>query len=170
MMSRFFPQARVAVAKEAGAARRAISEGDYALVVVNTPLVEEFGHEIASHAAQSTSAGVILLAKEESFDALCHRVEADGVVVISKPLNRDLFSQAVRLLHITQQRMHALQQENIKLRRRLDEERMISRAKCILIECMAMTEPEAHAYLEKQAMNQRVTRHEVAMDVVQANG
>ena len=31
----------------------------------------------------------------------------------------------------------------------------MDRAKCLLIECCGMTEPEAHSYIEQQAMNQR---------------
>lgn len=170
LMAKHDPHLQAVTTKEAAAARRALAENEFEFVLVNTPLADEFGTDLASHAAQTSQAGILLLVKEEQIDAALHRVEQDGVAVVGKPLNRDFFFQTLRLLHSTHQQLQVLHAENKKLRRRLDEERLISRAKCILIECMAMTEPEAHNYLERQAMNQRVTRYEVAVQVVQTNG
>ena len=55
-----------------------------------------------------------------------------------------------------------------KLRKQLEELRLVSRAKCILIETGGLTEPEAHAFLEKQAMNRRMTKVDVARELLQA--
>ena len=33
---------------------------------------------------------------------------------------------------------------------------------------LGMTEPDAHAYIEKQAMNRRMTRREIANDILQS--
>ena len=44
--------------------------------------------------------------------------------------------------------------------------RLINRAKCTLIEYLKFTEPQAHRYIEKQAMNNRQTRREVAEKIL----
>ena len=44
--------------------------------------------------------------------------------------------------------------------------RAVDRAKCLLIECCSMTEPEAHAYIEQQAMKRRVTKREIAEAII----
>ena len=44
--------------------------------------------------------------------------------------------------------------------------RLIDRAKCVLIQYLTMTEPQAHRYIEKQAMDTRTTRREVAQQIL----
>ena len=47
-----------------------------------------------------------------------------------------------------------------------DDIRIINRAKYILMEYLSMTEPQAHKYLEKQAMDMRLTKIEVAENLL----
>ena len=44
-------------------ARRALLDGIFDIVLINTPLPDEFGHELAQAAAHETAAGVLLLVK-----------------------------------------------------------------------------------------------------------
>ena len=63
-------------------------------------------------------------------------------------------------------RMTGLQDENRRLQQRIEDIRAVDRAKCLLIECCGMTEPEAHAYIEQQAMRRRRTKREIAESVI----
>ncbi|NCB28802.1 MAG: ANTAR domain-containing protein, partial [Clostridia bacterium] len=74
---------------------------------------------------------------------------------------------ALRLLLAARRRLFGLQSENRKLQRKIEDIRIIDRAKCLLIELRGMTEPEAHAYIEKQAMARRMTRRDIAQDILQ---
>ena len=56
-------QAQLCHASSGAAARRALLDGVYGLVLVNTPLPDEFGHEMAQSAAQDTLAGVIQIGR-----------------------------------------------------------------------------------------------------------
>lgn len=151
-------------------ARRMLLESEYELVVVNTPLPDEFGHELASAAAQSPATGVLLLAKAEVADQVAEKTEPDGVLVLPKPLSRTLVFQALRLLGATRRRLTGLQSENQRLQRKIEDIRLVDRAKCILIECRGMTEPEAHAYIEKQAMDSRLSKRAVAESILSGGG
>ena len=42
----------------------------------------------------------------------------------------------------------------------------MNRAKWLLIECLNMTEAEAHRYIEKQAMDLRISRREAAENII----
>ena len=55
-----------------------------------------------------------------------------------------------------------LESENMKLQKKIEEIRLIDRAKCILIQYLQMTEQQAHKYIEKQAMNLRQSKVSVA--------
>ena len=68
----------------------------------------------------------------------------------------------------TNNRMMMLKNENIKLRNKMEEIRVVNRAKCVLIELEHLTEAQAHRQIEKQAMDQRMTRKEIAEEILAA--
>ena len=147
-------------------ARSALVDGEFALVLINTPLPDEFGHELAQLAANATMAGVILLAKAEIADSVAEKVEDDGGFVVPKPRSRVLFMQALRMTRAARSRLSGLQSENRRLQKRIEDIRLVDRAKCLLIECCGMSEPEAHSYIEQQAMNRRCPKREVAQGII----
>ena len=90
----------------------------------------------------------------------------DGVLTVAKPVSRHLFYQAVKLLEAVQVRWRKLEKENRKLQVKLEEIRIVARAKCILMEYLNMSEGDAHRYIEKQAMDLRTTKKTVAENVL----
>ena len=76
---------RVTTVSNGSDARRALISQGYELVVINTPLTDEFGHELAAHASAG-GAGVIMLCKAEHAEQLGAALEREGVFVMSKPL------------------------------------------------------------------------------------
>lgn len=156
----------VTVAKSGGEARRLLVSGNYGLVIINAPLSDEFGHELACRAAEDATSGVILMVKNEMFDEICHRVGAYGVLTVAKPVSRQFFYQAVKLLEAVQAKWMKLEKENRKLEGKLEELRVVSRAKCLLVEYLHIGEREAHRYIEKQAMDLRVTKKVIAEDIL----
>ena len=111
-------------------------------------------------------AGVILLAKAEIADSVAEKVEDDGVFVVPKPLSRVLFMQALRMTRAARSRLSGLQNENRRLQKRIEDIRLVDRAKCLLIECCGMSEPEAHSYIEQQAMNRRCPKRDIAQGII----
>lgn len=162
-------QAQTAAARSCAEARRLLDEQQFDLVLINAPLPDEFGHELAQNAAHSGTAGIVLIAAAEIADAVSEKVEEDGVFVVSKPLARAVFLQALRMIRAARARLSGLESENRRLLQRIEDIRIVDRAKCILIECCAMTEPEAHAYIERQAMSGRKTKRMVAEQILQTN-
>ena len=62
--------------------------------------------------------------------------------------------------------MLSVMKEYSKLQTKIEESRLINRAKCILIQYLKLTEPQAHRYIEKQAMDQRISKLEVAKNIL----
>ena len=62
--------------------------------------------------------------------------------------------------------MVGLQKEHGRLQQKIEEMRLVDRAKCTLVQYLGLTEPQAHRYLEKQAMDMRMTRREVAEEIL----
>lgn len=150
-----------------GEARRRMVQHSFDLLVINAPLRDEFGSELAVQAA-GQGIGVILLVKQELLDEVCAQVEEAGVYVVPKPIQRGLFLQAVRLVTASQARLHGLQRKNDELRRRIEVIRLCDRAKCLLIQHLRMSEEDAHHFIEQQAMHQRKGKDEVAREILRS--
>ncbi len=147
-------------------ARRLINRTDFDMVIISTPLPDEFGNELAATIAEKTSAGVMLICKSDIAEEISEKVEVYGVCVLAKPLNKTLFFHSVKLLQATRARMLSVMKEYSKLQTKIEESRLINRAKCILIQYLKLTEPQAHRYIEKQAMDQRISKLEVAKNIL----
>lgn len=156
----------VTVLHDAAAARRALAENSYDLVLINTPLPDEFGTRLALDACESSSAGVLLLVKAEHCPDIEAQVSAHGVLTLAKPTSAQLFAQTLRLLCITRERLRGMEKKAVTLQEKMGEIRLVNRAKWLLIEELKMTEQEAHRYIEKRAMDRCVTRRAVAEQIL----
>lgn len=159
---------RILIAASCNEARRLLIENDVDLILINTPLTDEFGHEFAMHACQSTTAGVLMLVKADLADSVSERVENDGVFVIAKPISRVTFYQTLHLVNASRMRVYSLQKENRRLRQRIEDVRIIDRAKCMLIAERHMSESAAHSYIEKKAMDSRQPKREIAEEIIRS--
>lgn len=147
-------------------ARRVFAEGEWDVVIINTPLGDESGLELAMELAHHSSSGILLLVRADAAEAVAMRLRDDGVLVIPKPVVKPLFDQALGFAMAMRSRLLCIHAEQLRLEKKLSELRMISRAKCLLIERKGMTEDQAHRYLEKLAMDSRKTRLAVAQEIL----
>lgn len=61
-----------------------------------------------------------------------------------------------------------MDRRNRALQEKMTDIRTINRAKWLLIEQLRMTESEAHYYIERQAMDTRLSRREVAENIIRS--
>ncbi|NLM12807.1 MAG: ANTAR domain-containing protein [Epulopiscium sp.] len=148
--------------KTANEAKRILIDRDIDLCIINAPLTDEFGANFAINVVSRGAIQVMLIVKSELEDEISDKVENYGVFVISKPVNRQVFWSALKLMTASYNRMRGLKNENEQLQKRIEDIRLVDRAKCVLIEYLKMTEAEAHRFIEKQAMDMRITKREVA--------
>lgn len=151
---------------ESGAGlRRTLAEEGGDIVILNLPLPDERGVELALELSE-TVPGVLLLVKADQYEAVCRRVEDRGILTLPKPVaGRNLYS-AVRLLMATASRLQKLERKNQSLQSKMSDIRTVDRAKWLLIQRHNMTERDAHYYIEKQAMDTRLSRREIAESII----
>ena len=88
--------------KSGNDARRCINQTEYELIVINTPLTDEFGHEFSIKAAECSNSGIILICKSDiSEDELClpapqHTASRGGLNC--RPLRAGVCRGRIRLL------------------------------------------------------------------------
>jgi len=63
-------------------------------------------------------------------------------------------------------RLRTLESEKAELRRKIEDIRIVDRAKCLIISHMSVSEGEAHRHIEKQAMDLRSTKRKVAESII----
>ena len=59
-----------------------------------------------------------------------------------------------------------MEKEIAKYEKKYEELRMVSRAKCVLIEKEGYSEKDAHRYIEKQAMDSRESKARIAENII----
>lgn len=152
-------------ASDAGQARRTLLTATVDMIIINAPLTDEFGTELALDLAQS-SMGVLLMVKNELYDQVCSRVEDNGVLTLGKPVSRQTLYTALKLLTALSSRLARMEKQQKSLQEKMQDIRLVNRAKWLLIEHLRMREEDAHYYIEKKAMDSRLSRREVAESII----
>lgn len=147
-------------------ARRRLLECEYDLVLINTPLPDEFGSDLAISITQTNRTGVIMFVKAEMADSVSENVEDFGVFVIQKPFTRQILFQGIKFILATAKKISMINSEKMSLLKKVEDLKIVDRAKCALIEHLKMTEKEAHRYIEKTAMDTRKTKREIAESIL----
>jgi response regulator NasT len=155
-------------ALSAGEARRTLAVSEFDLIVISGPLPDEPGDRLAVSVSENLRGEVIFIVPESDFTQAAEKLAQFGVITVSKPLSRSMFWNAVTMAAASRARFNMMRRENEKLQQKIEDIKIIDRAKCILIDRMHMSEPEAHKYIEKQAMDLRTTRRDVANGIIRS--
>jgi len=150
----------------AGEARRALLDNDFEIVIIDAPLADESGEGIARNIAVKGLSQVILAVNSENYNAVMSVCQEDGVLTISKPVNINIFWTAISLAKSVSSKLKKMQEENTKLKQKIEDIRIIDKAKCVLISNLKLTEQESHRFLEKQAMDLRTTKRTIAEEIL----
>lgn len=156
----------VQTASSVAEARRWLADTEFDIVLINTPLPDDFGMHLAIDICTGSGAGVLLLVKNDHYNEIYSKVVRYGVITLSKPTNRQIVAQNLRILCATRERIRQMQAKQATVEEKIKEIRLVNRAKWLLIECLNMTEAEAHRYIEKQAMDLRISRREAAENII----
>ena len=161
--SRFYP---VAAVSDVSSARRRLLESKYDIVIINAPLPDDFGNRLALNICDNSGTAVLLFVKAEHYPDINGRVSPFGVLVLPKPASSQTVSQSLQLLCGTRERLRRMEQKTASIEEKMEEIRIINRAKLLLMEQLKMTEKEAHRFIEKQAMDRCVTRITIAQSIL----
>ena len=163
----FFP---VTVAKSLSQARRLTLETVFDLVLVNSPLPDGNGSEFCLDICAKSASGVLLMVRHELYEELYYKLLPGGVVTLSKPMNREVFVQTLRALCAMRERLRISRNHQNTVEEKMEELRLVNRAKWLLIENQGMTEEEAHRTIQKWAMEQRISKKDAAEALLRMHG
>lgn len=154
----------IRVAKLSKENSKIIKAGDYGLLIINSNLLNPYSIDVVKFATNHPTATIIYIAEETSMQneaeikAKNELLEL-GVTFLMKPLTKSGFLVALNAADMAHIRL-------CTLKKKIDEEKIITRSKLILMEVLCMTEEQAHKYIERESMNNGVTRLETAYETL----
>lgn len=155
------------LAKSAAEAKRMLMINPADIMVVDAPLPDEFGLNFCRSVADM-SMGIMMLVKAELVEKTAARAEIDGILTLQKPNSRQNLYSALKLLTAMSIRLQKMETKNRTLQDKMADIRAVNRAKWLLIEKLGMSESDAHYFIEKRAMDERISRREVAEDIIRS--
>lgn len=156
-------------AKTAGEVRRLTMDRSVDLVILNAPLKDEFGVQLAQDLAEN-NLGVLLLTGSDVSEQVSYRVEQSGVITLAKPTTKQSLYITLRALTALRSKLLQMEQKTKALQQKVADIHTVNHAKWLLIRHDSMTENEAHRFIEKQAMDMRLSRREVAESIIRTYG
>ena len=148
------------------AARRELLNRAYDFVIINAPLPDDFGTRFAIDASAKTGTVVLLLVRSEMYEEISAKVVPQGVFTLAKPTPAQTLQQGLHWLTSARERLRRLEKKATTIEEKMEEIRLVNRAKWLLIENLKMTEADAHHYVEKQAMDRCVSRRDIALGII----
>lgn len=155
------------IKKSTALARRRLLERDFDLVVINAPLPDETGEEFALDAAERSGASVLVCVPRDVHQIVMEHTVDHGIITLAKPFPAAHLDRAIRFMVSMQSRILELEAGKRKAQQKAEEIQIVSRAKLLLMEKKGMSEDEAHRLINRQAMDQGLTRRLIAEKILE---
>ena len=148
------------------AAKRELLARSYDLVLINAPLPDDFGTRFAIDTSGRADCAVLLFLRSEVYEEVNLKVQPYGVFTLQVPTPVQTLKQALQWMTAARERLRRLEKKTVSMEEKMEEIRLVNRAKWILIEQLKMTEAEAHRFIEKQAMDRCAAKKEIALGII----
>ena len=153
-------------ARSASEARCKLHDTPYDIIIVNAPLTDELGSGLCIDAIRNSGTIAIIFASNDIYDEIYEETSVQGVFVLHKPISKNMVSQVLSLTVSARERLRAVEKKADKAESKLDEIRIVDKAKWILIEHEGMSEADAHRHIEKSAMDAGITKKLAAQIII----
>ena len=157
---------RLAFAADICEAQEKLAAGHFEIVVIDSREASSQTEEFAMKCAKNEETGVIFIVSEADYEEVAHRLERNFVFVLVRPVYSRVILQTVKIMRMALFRLRRSQRRAESLDAKMDEIRAVNHAKWVLIKSLGLTEEEALKTIEKQAMDTRVSKRDVAENII----
>lgn len=161
--SEYYP---VCYSESVAAARRELLARNYDFVIICAPLPDDYGTQFAIDVCSRADSVALLLLRADAYSQINAKVCPYGVFTLQLPVSTQSLKQGLGWMAAARERLRRLEKKTISIEDKMEEIRLVNRAKWILIEQLKMTETEAHRHIEKQAMDRCVSKKEIAFGII----
>lgn len=135
-------------------------------VFVNSPLPDDTGIRFAIDCCRTGGTVAVLFAAAALYDQVQARVEEHGVFVLPRPVPRDAILRGLSWMAAARERLRGYEKKVRPIEEKMEEIRLVNRAKWLLISELKMSEPDAHHYITHQAMDRCASKRVVAEEII----
>ena len=157
------------VVGEAGDGQRAVElveEHRPDLVVLDVKMPKLDGISAAERIAAQRLAPVVILTAFSQRDLVERAREAGAMAYLVKPFEKRDLVPAVEMARSRFAELQQLEAEVADLTERLETRKQVDRAKAIIQETLGVSEPDAFRWIQKTAMDLRLSMRDVAQGVI----
>lgn len=140
------------------------------LVIMDIKMPVRDGIDAASEIARKRLAPVVMLTAFSQRDFVERARDAGAMAYLVKPFSQSDLVPAIEVALSRFRELKALEDEISGMNERFEARKLIERAKGLLMDKQALTEPEAFRWIQTNAMDRRVTMKAVAQVVVETLG
>ena len=162
-MTDFWP---VNSARGAAEAQDLMLRDPYDIVIIDYQHSADKAFNFAVTVCSSGQTAVLLSVRDESYEEIYYKALHYGIFTISDTADSSMLGSSLRMLCVMRERLRGYEARQEKVDTKIEEISLLNRAKWLLIECLNMTEDEAHRYILRQAMEQRISKREAAADII----
>ena len=156
----------VNIVSNISAAKRIIAERGFDFVIINSPLPDENGIRFAIDTASIKTTVVLILVRNDAYAETVDKITEYGVFALPKPTSRQILTRALTWMASARERIRMHESRTHTLEDKINEIRIVNRAKLVLVSELHMDEAQAHRYIIKQAMDRCVARRTVAEEII----
>jgi len=133
---------------------------DLVIMDIKMPVMD--GIEAARRIAEARIAPVVILTAFSQRDLVERARDAGAMAYLVKPFNKGDLVPAIEVAASRYTELSALEKEVGDLQQRLETRKRVERAKGVLMTAHGMSEPAAFRWIQRTAMDRRVTMRDVA--------
>ena len=161
--TRYYPVHTVA---SISAAKRVLSEKPFDFIIINSPLPDDTGIRFAIDTCTTKQTAVLLLVKSDIHAEIHDKVAEYGVFTLPKPTSKPTMIHALNWMESARERLRQFEKKSLSIEEKMAEIRLVNKAKWLLISELKMNEPDAHRYIEKQAMDRCIAKRSIAEEII----
>jgi two-component system, response regulator PdtaR len=136
------------------------------LVVMDVKMPKLDGIAAASRIAEQRIAPVVILTAFSQRDLVDRARDAGAMAYLIKPFDKSDLVPAIEMARSRFAEIRQLESEVADLNERLETRKVVDRAKGILQQSLGVSEPESFRWIQKTAMDLRLSMRDVAQGVV----
>jgi two-component system, response regulator PdtaR len=136
------------------------------LVVLDVKMPKLDGISVAQRIAEQRIAPVVILTAFSQRDLVERARDAGAMAYLVKPFTKDDLVPAIEMAVSRFAELHMLETEVADLTERLETRKLVDRAKGILQQQLDLSEPESFRWIQKTAMDLRLSMRQVAEGVI----
>ena len=145
---------------------RKIRSGSIDILLINFDMPDMTGLEVATIVGDGNLCSELLFVTNMQREISTDVVDDYDITLFPKPVSADKLLNTLEVIVQNRRRMGRLERELSKLKRELDDRKVIEKAKGILMKRKSISEAEAYRRIQKMSMDSRVAMRDIAEKIL----